>query len=131
MPPVLLPLFLLPQVKPAGLFRIPLCAGNQPPFLFLLLPLEREGLLGFGANSGILKLFLNLPLHPFGVSAACPQAHLRNRRAKPQPAPVAEHKGVDLIVLWLGPECDLARLKPGIGEAFVNAHPERAFEKKR
>lgn len=78
----------LPEGKPAPGFGFALGADAALPLGLVLLPLQLQGLLGFGAGGACLQLAADRPLHPLGVRPVAFGRRGGHRRAETQPVPV-------------------------------------------
>ena len=124
MAPVLFPAFLLAQGKLPGRVVCPLLAGPGFPCFGVGFPLGLEGALGFGAQGRRVQLLLDGPLEAFGVGPGPDGGFCRQRRAEGQVPPVALEKGIDLGVLGLCPEEDLADLVLPVLLPLIQADPK-------
>ena len=120
----LLPPFFLPEGEFPLLLRLPFRPAAAGPGGFALLPLESQGLLGFGAYGGGADGPLGLPAGALGADLPLQGALGGDGRAEAQAPPVLQQKGVDLLVPRLGPEGELADLVGSAAAPLLEQDPE-------
>ena len=129
-PSMFLFFLLLPERKLSFCLCLFLLPAFHFSFLFILLQLHLQGLLGFCSDTGTFQLLSCAALTPLWVVCRLPEACF-NSGTEFQLIVVLENELPHLIVLRLCAESDLAGRQRSVVRALKNADPEGIVEENR